>query len=215
MNSLYLDKLLDVLVNLVTAFFIFLIPWLWYQYFSKIPLKGYFVKTKIKVTENRNYFKIGVKPNAIFRFHEFDSEGYFAIGWPDVGDLTKHINADESKIRELVRSKLEEKEPNKIRRGQISGYFVKFLSIKKGDIIITSVENSLYIYTVQSPYFYSPKHISDHTAHRIKIDKDSKVIIPIGDASDISPKFKRATQNRLTIISLNEYATQIEMLREQ
>jgi len=215
MTFFYLDKILDILVNLVTAFFIFLIPWLWYHYFSKIPLKGYFVKTKLKVPSNRNYFKIGTKPNGTFRFPEFDSEGYFAIGWPDIGDLTEHVNDKESEIREIIHSKLEQDEPNKTRRGQIAGYFVKFLSIKKGDVIVTSVENNLYIYTVQNSYFYSTSNIPDHTAHRIKVDLNSKVIVPIRDASDISPKFKRAAQNRLTIISLNGYATQIEMLLAQ
>lgn len=213
-----LEKSLDLLVNLFTAFFVFLIPWTWYHMFSKIPLKGYFIKDKISVLGDRNYFKIGFKPNGLDHFKTFESESIVAIGWPEIGDLSDLIKKDENTIRDSVRAKVENKYPdinNNITIGQIAGYFVKFLSIKEGDIIVIPRENNLYIYKVLDGYFYSVDNAKQHTSHRVKIDTKNKVIVPLNASSDISPTFKRAAQNRLTLISLNEYATQIEMLINQ
>lgn len=213
---MFLEKCLDLLVNLITALLLFLIPWVWYQYFSKIPLKGYFVKTKKNFISNRNYYKIGFSPNGEDHFENFESMGIVAIGWPKIGTLDKLVGADENTIREEVRSRIKNEYPqieSSITIGQIAGYFVKFLSIKQGDIIVTTRNQQLYIYEVTGTYSY--RDVKDHTAHRIEIDTKGKTMVPLNDSSDISPKFKRAAQNRLTIISLNEYATQIEMLINQ
>lgn len=218
MNPQYIDKLLDVLVNLVTAFLLFLLSKGWYHYFSKVPIRAYFSGinfSKGNHAKNRNYFKIGWKPNGVDQFNDFIEQGYFAIAWPEVGDLKHLVDKSEDEIRTYIRSKLEGEIKNKNTLGQVAGYFVRFLSIKAGDIIVTSRENHLYMYKVTERYFYSNENAINHTAHRIKIDKKSKVIIPLSDSLDISPKFKRATQNRLTIISLNDYFEQIEMLLDR
>lgn len=213
MNSPYIDKILDILVNLTTAFLIFLISKGWYHFFSKVPIRAYF--TKGEYAKNRNYFKIGWKPNGIDRFNDFIEQGYFSIAWPEVGDLNQLVDKSENEIRDYIRPKLEDQIESKNTLGQVTGYFVKFLSIKEGDIIATSRDNQLYMYKVKKRYFYSKENIKNYTAHRIKIDKSSEVIIPFKDSLDISPKFKRATQNRLTIISLNDYSEQIELLLDR
>lgn len=148
MNPQYIDKLLDLLVNLITALLIFLISKGWYHYFSKVPIRAYFNGDnfiKRKYTKNRNYFKIGWKPNGVDRFNNFLEQGYFAIAWPEVGDLKQFVDKSEDEIRAYVRSKLEQEIKNKTTLGQVTGYFVRFLSVKEGDIIVTSRENHLYI----------------------------------------------------------------------
>ncbi|WP_270244840.1 hypothetical protein [Lactococcus lactis] len=214
----YLDKLLDVLVNLITAPLLFLLSKLWYSRFSKIPIRAYFSGAKFrkgKYANNRKYFKIGWKPNGVDRFNDFLEHGYFAIAWPEVGDLKQVVDKSEQGIRTYVRSRLEGEINNKTTLGQVTGYFVRFFSIEEGDIVVTSRENHLYMYKVKESYFYSKENAVNHTAHRIKIDKKSEVIFPLSDSLDISPKFKRAAQNRLTIISLNDYSEQIELLLDR
>ena len=55
------------------------------------------------------------------------------------------MNKPDEEIRAHVRSKLEGIIENETALGQVAGYFVKCLRIKKGDIIVTSREGQLYI----------------------------------------------------------------------
>ena len=215
MTPQLIDKIFDIIVNLISALLIFVIPLLFYYIFSKVSFKSYFTRSKRTVVPDRNYFKIGWKPNGVDRFKEFQAEGYFAIAWPEVGDLTELVSKNDDIIRDAVRHKLINSIQNKTTLGQVAGYFVRFLNIKKGDIVVTSRENRLYMYTVKKSYYYSEENERNHTSHRIEIDKKSEVIIPFSEPLNISPKFKRVTQNRLTIISLNDYASQIDMLLEK
>lgn len=189
-----IDKIFDIIVNLISALLIFVIPLLWYYIFSKVSFKSYFTRNKRTVVPDRNYFK---------------------IAWPEVGDLTELVSKNDDIIRDAVRHKLINSIQNKTTLGQVAGYFVRFLNIKKGDIVVTSRENRLYMYTVKKSYYYSEENERNHTSHRIEIDKKSEVILPFSEPLNISPKFKRVTQNRLTIISLNDYASQIDMLLEK
>lgn len=99
---------------------------------------------------------------------------------------------------------------------QIAGFFVKLMSMKEGDIVSIPVSGKLHLFTVSGKYKYRKDLEGEKIAHSVAIDKTSEVIVDLADLDflNFTPTFKRAAQNRLTIISLNQYSTQIESLIE-
>ena len=199
----------DVCVNLISTFLVFIISWLFYKLLAKNPLLSYFSKNKPSV--NRHYYKLSCSPDGKDHFDTFLSNGYVAIAWPKIGDLTNLIGKSENEIRKTIREKLELKYPMKnTTTGQVAGYFYKLLSMKPKDILVLPGKNELYICQVTKGYSYSESE--DSTSHRIKIDTKNGIKIPLDGTKNITPRFKKAAQNRLTLISLDDYSAQIEEL---
>ncbi|GAP04803.1 hypothetical protein [Fructobacillus tropaeoli] len=100
--------------------------------------------------------------------------------------------------------------------GQIAGYFVKLLNMKEGDIVSIPVNGKIHLFTVSGKYKYRKDLKVEKIAHAVPIDTSSEVIVNLEelDFLNSTPTFKRAVQNRSTIISLDPYAEQINSLIE-
>lgn len=220
-NSIIPDTISGVLSGIITL----AIPVIWYQFsnqsfsdFLTFKRKTMHLKDNKKKFPARRYFKVGSKPDRENqRITDFLSNGIIAIGWPDITGLEGLVDKPSSDIRDIIAKELKEhypKENNKTRSGQIAGYFVKLLSMKEGDIILTPVHKTLYIFEVTQPYTYKKELADKSMAHTVGINKHSVLTYQISDLSPVTfpPKFKRVFQVGLSIISLDEYSEQIEKL---
>jgi len=189
---------------------IYVISLSFYKLVAKKPLSSYFSKTTKVI--NRNYYKLSCSPEGKDYFNEFLSDSYVAIGWPQIGDLSYLIGKPEHDIREAVRQKLETTYPdmNNTHIGQVAGFFYKLLSMKPGDVLVLPGKNQIFICQVAAGYKYHST--KNPTSHRIKIDTKTGVMIPLNGSIPMTPRFKRVAQNRLTLISMDDYSEQIEDL---
>lgn len=158
-------------------------------------------------TISKQYFRLRAYPGKKDHYKDFIENNFVALGWPLIGDLT-------GKSEEEIRVALDiDIYPFKTKRafGLAVGFFMRLLSMKKGDIIVVPHDNKTITFLeVTSTYYYDEAFISDHMAHQVKTKFLKKISV-----SNIPLVFKKSIDTMATLISLNKYAELIEDLLQE
>lgn len=149
-----------------------------------------------------NIFEVRAFPAGIDRYSKFIEEGFIAIGWASIGDLSDFTDND---IKELVNKSYTQYNQGKLT--QIANFFIRLKGMKPGDIILIpyiSPEDGpiLSIATVVKGYSYYDKYEQDDIAHQVKI----RVITTISREM-LAEKYKAFNQTlnaRLTITKIDQ-----------
>lgn len=156
---------------------------------------------------SKQYFRLRAFPNLEDHYEDFIKNDFVALGWTATGNLV-------GKSKEEVRAALDieiYKFKNKRALGLAVGFFMRLLSMKKGDIIVVPHDNKTITFLeVTSTYYYDEAFISDHMAHQVKTKFLKKISV-----SDIPLVFKKSIDTMATLISLNKYAELIEDLLQE
>lgn len=151
--------------------------------------------------KKRNYFRVRAFPNLEDHYDDFIKYNVVALGWPDIGDLT---GKSKEEIRDLLVKGYKFK--NNRALGLAVGFFMKLLSMKKGDIIVVPHNNKTITFLeVTSTYVYDKTFINVHMAHQVK----TKLLKTVS-VSDIPHSFKKSIDTMATLTSLRKYAELIE-----
>ncbi len=158
-------------------------------------------KGELMKTNSTQYFRLRAFPNLEDHYEDFIKHNFVALGWPNTGNLM-------GKSKEEIRAALEKMYQFKNNRalGLAVGFFMRLLSMKKGDIIVIPHDNkTITFFEVTSTYIYDETFRDNHMAHQVKTKFLKKISV-----SDISLTFKKSIDTMATLTSLNKYADVIE-----
>ncbi|MFK4960317.1 hypothetical protein ACI1TN_10105 [Lactococcus garvieae] len=152
----------------------------------------------------KNYYEIRAVPNGIDKYEDFKKNGYIAIQWSEIGDVSR-LKKDQ------IRAKLEifdpyDRNPQKKEVGykatisQRTSFFERLKNIKIGDVILVPTDKgkNVSIFEVDKPYYFDEENISSDTAHRIGVK--GKVSV---SRSEISKSLNKALNAMLTITKIS------------
>ncbi|AIG66150.1 hypothetical protein ACRHK7_03105 [Weissella tructae] len=178
---------------------------------------------------NKKYLQLGSSPNGEQRIEEFIADNIVAIGWPAIGDLSEFTTYSVQKKKDIIYPKIEQHYPGLSSRalGLYTGYFVRFLSVKPGDVLVVrpSGTNELYFLVVKSAYKYNVALASKDMAHTIEFDPNrslkiknldtiTKNMVAVPDEKTIEDFKKSVLMARLTITDLSKFDRLIEAIFE-
>lgn len=217
------------IANILSTVLIGIFP-LFFLYFSERSFKDFILefkndrskKNKRNISSDASFYKIGDSPGNEHHIADFKAKNIVSIGWPLLGDLSKFrynlypSNILRDEVKKRINNIPEYANVSVTTLGQIAGYFDRFLSIKKGDIVcVPSTNGNLSIFIVTEPYHFINELTKQNMAHAIGVKIITELNIHALNPISYSPKFKRVLQNRLTIISLENYDEQMRrMLNE-
>ncbi|WP_349550113.1 hypothetical protein [Leuconostoc pseudomesenteroides] len=151
--------------------------------------------------KGRNIFEVRAFPAQVDRYSQFIDEGFIAIGWEAMNDVT---DLSEDDIKQRVNSIY----PHYIQRTatQIANFFIRLKNMKKGDIIlipyITDEDGPiLTIAKVVESYTYKDEFKQDDIAHQVKIKPFATI-----SRDELADKYKAFNQTlnaRLVITKIN------------
>jgi len=153
-------------------------------------------------TNSKQYFRLRAFPNRKDHYEDFIKHNFVALGWPATGNLA---GKSEEEVRAALDIDIHEFK-NKRALGLAVGFFMRLLSMKKGDIIVIPHNNKTITFLeVTSTYVYDETFINNHMAHQVKTKFLKKISV-----SDIPLIFKKSIDTMATLTSLNKYADLIE-----
>ncbi len=153
-------------------------------------------------TNSKQYFRLRAFPNHKDHYEDFIKHNFVALGWPATGNLA---GKSEEEVRAALDIDIHEFK-NKRALGLAVGFFMRLLSMKKGDIIVIPHNNKTITFLeVTSTYVYDETFINNHMAHQVKTKFLKKISV-----SDIPLIFKKSIDTMATLTSLNKYADLIE-----
>lgn len=160
MVNLAVNTMAALIAGFIAVFISFVISQIFYQN-SNIPIsdilsifnfnkiKGLFKSNAnlLPTSETKHYYKVGSIFNGEQLIEEFEKNKVIAIGWKEFGNLKQYTNPNvsEVKFKQEINdkfSKLTESgneyyaNMSATYKGQITGFFIKLLKMKKGDIIV-------------------------------------------------------------------------------
>lgn len=162
-----------------------------------------------KITEYGNVYEIRAFPGGNDKYNSFIQNKIVAIGWKDLGDVSK---LSRTKLKEEISTSYRDKEKKPIYNnsyaGQIAGYFVSLTHIKKNDLIfIPYIKGGVPIITVcrvTAPYKYNntePYYHEDITQQiSIEIVKDVNRNVLKEEYTDLN----NSLNARLTLTKLDK-----------
>lgn len=152
---------------------------------------------------NKKYFRVRAFPNHVDKFSEFIEEGFIAIGWPKIGDIT---NNSKEKITQKLSVHYPELEDKAL--SLTTGFFVRLLAMKKDDIILIPYNNEIIVIAkVIDRYIYNCDFTQEHTAHRVSIE-----VLKEFEVADLPLNLKKSINTISTVISLDKYKNEIDLL---
>lgn len=162
---------------------------------------------------DNSVYEIRAFPNGIDRYSKFTSEGFVAIGWPNIGDVTNMSLSD-------IKSKINYWYPGyqSATVTKIANFFIRLKTMRKGDILlipyISGDGPTLTIATVAGEYAYHEQFASEHLAHQVNIK-----VVDVLSREDISQNFdafNRSLNARLTLtkIDTNKHLDAVNYIRD-
>lgn len=152
----------------------------------------------------KNYYEIRAVPNGIDKYEDFKKNGYIAIQWSKIGDVSllkkDQIRTELERLEPYNRNSHKKEVGYKATISQRTNYFERLKNIKIGDIILVPTHNgkNVTIFEVDKPYYYDEKNISSDTAHRIGVK--GKVSV---SRSEISKSLNKSLNAMLTITKIS------------
>ena len=131
---------------------------------------------------------------------EYFEEGYIAIGWRELGDMTKVKNQD--KIRKMYEQAYPADSLSKTSNAVAMLYKFRFVFAIGEKVVTYNPDTREYLIgEISSDYYYSPGEIEDH-AHLREVEWLGRV-----SRDDLSLSARNTLGSTLTIFSINEDVT--------
>lgn len=231
MENILLNVVSDVISGIILIFIALLGTVIFWKMTGRTSLVDLLanIQRDVEDTINRKYLQLGSSLNGEQRIEEFIADNIVAIGWPAIGDLSELTTYSVQKKKDIIYPKIKQHYPELTPRalGLYTGYFVRFLSVKPGDIFVVrpSGTTELYLLVVKSAYRYDVELAAKDMAHTIEFDPNlslkiknidmlTKDIVAVPDEKMIEEFKKAIIMARLTITDLSKFDSLIEALLE-
>ncbi|KST90297.1 hypothetical protein KF134_1897 [Lactococcus lactis subsp. lactis] len=145
-----------------------------------------------------NFYRLLPFPNQEDKFENFQKNNSVSIAWDKLGDVNGLKRSD-------IKKKFLQTYPKESANQLVPGYFIKFLEMKPGDIILIPYSSQYHIFEVVGQYYYDNQEKDISLKHKIDVR-----FLKTTDKNEFSTKMQGSIATRPTLTSLNEYSTDLE-----